>query len=121
MEKQVLKMPLSYFLKAGDDGNISLSSIIKRVDDASKVFENNVIIELDNGVKCSSREELLDAVSQAKIDTCNAPIQQNTPPQYSSAPVSKNEMSTGGKVLTAFVIAIFALILWFIIQLYTSG
>ena len=121
MEKQVLKMPLSYFFKAGTNGNLSLSSITQRVEDASQVFKSDVVIELDNGVRCSSREELLVAVSQANIDSFEKPKQQNTSPESSSIIVSEksdNKMSAAGIIVVVFVIGIFFLILIWILNWY---
>lgn len=62
---QVVQMPLSFFFEEDSNGNAAMPNLIEKVDEASKLLKPGVVIELDNGVRCSSRDELLLAISQA--------------------------------------------------------
>lgn len=72
---QVVKLPMSYFGDNDGNGNIALSTLRQRVDDASKMLVNGTVIELDNGVKCSTREELYRAIEQVANPSSYANLQ----------------------------------------------
>lgn len=109
---QEIQMSSSYFLSEDAIGNTPLSTFDQRVDDACKFLENGAVIKLDNGVLCSTREELLFAIKQAK----GACVEGK---QSDSSPIKKDNHS---KVKTIVIIGlIIAAVVFFFTQINSSN
>lgn len=116
MPQQVIKMPLSYFWDEKENGNISLTSISQKVDDASKMLTGDTVIELDNGVRCTTRDELFFAVSQSSTKQSREQS-ESTSSSNAIMDSEKKDSTNGGKIGIVIVLSlIVAFILWVIIN-----
>lgn len=115
MPQQVIKMPLSYFGDEKDNGNISLTSISQKVDDASKLLTGDTVIELDNGVQCSTREELFFAASHAVTNLGKRQSEPISSPNEEKID-SKGDANISKTLIVIAVSLIIAAIIWAIIN-----
>lgn len=111
---QVIQMPLSFFLEEDSNGNIAMSNLIGKVDEASKLLAPGVVIELDNGVRCSSRDELLLAISQA--NSAGKYVANNHHADQAESNIKEQVQSSSSNVaLWAILIVLVVFIILFIV------
>ena len=117
---QVVQMPLSFFIEEDSNGNAAMPNLIKKVDEASKLLKPGVVIELDNGVRCSSRDELLLAISQAGRVGNGAVKQYLTQQMMNSTSNEAGKKSPSNIALWAILVVLLLFVILFIIA-FTGG